>query len=258
MNEIITPINREPLKQQAIELKLHGLQQHWSELTEEYIPLLSTLLNWEPDERQQRSLARRLASAKLGRFKPMTEFDWQWPNKIDQSAIHGLMQLDFLSTASNIILIGSNGVGKSTIAQNLAYQAVMQGHTVLFTTAANMLSDLAAQDGDNALRRRLKYYARPQLLVIDEIGYLSYSNRHADLLFEIINRRYEKVSTVVTTNRPFGEWNDVFPNASCVVSLIDRLVHHSQIIAIEGDSYRMKEAQDQATKRKRSSKKGGS
>ena len=258
MSEITTPITHERLKQQAIELKLHGLQQHWSELTEEYIPLLSTLLNWEPDERQQRSLARRLASAKLGRFKPMTEFDWQWPNKIDQSAIHGLMQLDFLSTASNIILIGSNGVGKSTIAQNLAYQAMMQGHTVLFTTAANMLSDLAAQDGDNALRRRLKYYARPQLLVIDEIGYLSYSNRHADLLFEIINRRYEKVSTVVTTNRPFGEWNDVFPNASCVVSLIDRLVHHSQIIAIEGDSYRMKEAQDQATKRKRSSKKGGS
>ena len=258
MNEITTPITRERLKQQAIELKLHGLQQHWSELSETHDPLLSTLLNWELDERQQRSLARRLASAKLGRFKPMTEFNWQWPNKIDQSAIHGLMQLDFLSTASNIVLIGSNGVGKSTIAQNLAYQAVMQGHTVLFTTAADMLNDLAAQDGDNALRRRLKYYARPQLLVIDEIGYLSYSNRHADLLFEIINRRYEKVSTVVTTNRPFGEWNDVFPNASCVVSLIDRLVHHSQIISIEGDSYRMKEAQDQAIKRKRSSKKGGS
>ena len=258
MSEITTPITRERLKQQAIELKLHGLQQHWSELSETHDPLLSTLLNWELDERQQRSLARRLASAKLGRFKPMTEFNWQWPNKIDQSAIHGLMQLDFLSTASNIVLIGSNGVGKSTIAQNLAYQAVMQGHTVLFTTAADMLNDLAAQDGDNALRRRLKYYARPQLLVIDEIGYLSYSNRHADLLFEIINRRYEKVSTVVTTNRPFGEWNDVFPNASCVVSLIDRLVHHSQIISIEGDSYRMKEAQDQAIKRKRSSKKGGS
>ena len=258
MSEITTPITRERLKQQAIELKLHGLQQHWSELSETHDPLLSTLLNWELDERQQRSLARRLASAKLGRFKPMTEFNWQWPNKIDQSAIHGLMQLDFLSTASNIVLIGSNGVGKSTIAQNLAYQAVMQGHTVLFTTAADMLNDLAAQDGDNALRRRLKYYARPQLLVIDEIGYLSYSNRHADLLFEIINRRYKKVSTVVTTNRPFGEWSDVFPHASCVVSLIDRLVHHSQIISIEGDSYRMKEAQDQAIKRKRSSKKGGS
>ena len=95
-------------------------------------------------------------------------------------------------------------------------------------------------------------------MIIDEIGYLSYSNRHADLLFEIINRRYEQNSTIVTTNRPFGEWNEVFPNASCVVSLIDRLVHHSQIIAIEGDSYRMKEAQEQATKRQSHSTKKGS
>jgi len=128
---------------------------------------------------------------------------------------------------------------------------VLQGHTVLFTTAANMLSDLAAQDGDNALRRRLQHYSKPALLIIDEIGYLSYSNRHADLLFEIINRRYEHHSTVVTTNRPFGEWAEICPNASCVVSLIDRLVHHSQIVAIEGNSYRMKEAKEQATKRKR-------
>jgi DNA replication protein DnaC len=252
------PVALDQLKQQAIELRLYGLQQHWAELTHEHYPLLTKLLDWERDERQQRSLERRLNSARLGRFKALNEFDWQWPSKIDADAIHGLMQLDFLAEASNILLIGSNGVGKSTIAQNLGYQAVMQGHTVLFTTAANMLSDLAAQDGDNALRRRLKYYARPALLIIDEIGYLSYSNRHADLLFEIINRRYEQHSTIVTTNRPFGEWNEVFPNASCVVSLIDRLVHHSQIIAIEGESYRMKEAQEQATQRQRSPKKKGS
>ncbi|RKZ63961.1 MAG: AAA family ATPase [Gammaproteobacteria bacterium] len=251
-------MNSEQLKQQAIELRLHGLQLHWQELTEEHYPLLSTVLTWELAERQQRSLERRLNSAKLGRFKPLQEFDWQWPKKIDSQTIHALMQLDFLADTSNIVLIGSNGVGKSTIAQNLGYQAVMQGHTVVFTTAANMLNDLAAQDGDNALRRRLKHYARPALLIIDEIGYLSYSNRHADLLFEIINRRYEQSATIVTTNRPFGEWNEVFPNASCVVSLIDRLVHHSQIIAIEGDSYRMKEAQEQATNRRRKpSKKAG-
>ena len=255
MNEVTNVINSEQLKQQAIELRLHGLQLHWQELKEEHYSLLSKLLSWELDVRQQRSLERRLNSAKLGRFKPLNEFDWQWPTKIDSQAIHALMQLEFLTTASNIILIGSNGVGKSTIAQNLGYQAVMQGHTVLFTTAANMLNDLAAQDGDNALRRRLKHYARPKLLAIDEIGYLSYSNRHADLLFEIIHQRYEQNTTIVTTNRPFGEWNEVFPNASCVVSLIDRLVHHSQVIAIEGDSYRMKEAQEQATKR-HSSKEG--
>ena len=242
-------IDIEQLKQQAIDLKLYGLQAHWHEIPETHYPWLKTWLSWEQTERKQRSLDRRLINAQLGRFKSLNEFDWHWPDKIDQQAIHRLMQLDFLTTANNIILLGSNGVGKSTIAQNLAHTAVMQGHTVLFTSAANMLNDLAAQDGDNALRRRLKHYARPALLLIDEVGYLSYSNRHADLLFEIINQRYEQRSTLITTNRPFGEWNEVFPNAACVVSLIDRLVHHSEIIAIEGESYRMKEAQEQAAKR---------
>ncbi len=162
------------------------------------------------------------------------------------------MQLDFISDATNIILLGSNGVGKTTIAQNLAYQAALQGHSVLFTSAANMLNDLAALDGDMALKRRLKYYAQPKLLVIDEVGYLSYSNRHADLLFEIVNRRYENVSTIVTTNRPFSEWGEVFPNAACVVSLIDRLIHHSEILGIEGGSYRMKEAKERSTKKSKS------
>ena len=248
-------IDSEQLKQQAIALKFHGLQAHWHEVAEEHYLWLETLLSWEQTERKQRSLDRRLTSAKLGRFKSLNEFNWQWPDKIDQQAIQALMQLDFLTTASNIILLGSNGVGKSTIAQNLGYQAVMQGHTVLFTTAANMLNDLAALDGDNALRRRIKHYARPAFLIIDEVGYLSYSNRHADLLFEIINQRYEQRSTLVTTNRPFAEWSEVFPNAACVVSLIDRLVHHSEVIAIEGESYRMKEAKEQATER-RTRKKG--
>jgi len=242
-------IELETLKQQAVELKLYGLQAHWHEVTKEQYPWLEQLLTWELTERKERSLERRLASAKLGRFKPLTEFDWQWPTKIDQQAIHQLMQLDFIEEISNIILLGSNGVGKSTIAQNLAYHAVIQGHTALFTTAANMLNDLAAQDGDNALRRRLRYYTKPKFLLIDEVGYLSYSNRHADLLFEIISRRYEQSSTLVTTNRPFSEWNEVFPNAACVVSLIDRLVHHSEVIAIEGESYRMKEAHEQAAKK---------
>ena len=113
-----------------------------------------------------------------------------------------------------------------------------------------MLNDLAAQDGDNALRRKIKFYVHPQVLVIDELWYLSYSNRHADLLFEIISRRYQVKSTLVTTNKPFTEWSEIFPNAACVVSLIDRLVHNSQIIGIEAESYRLKEAKEQALKRR--------
>jgi DNA replication protein DnaC len=120
---------------------------------------------------------------------------------------------------------------------------------VLFTTAGHMLGDLAALDSDSALRRRLRHYARPRLLVIDEVGYLSYSNRHADLLFELVSRRYEQLSTLITTNRPFAEWHEVFPNAACVVSLVDRLIHHAEILRLEGESYRHKEAQERAAAR---------
>jgi DNA replication protein DnaC len=161
------------------------------------------------------------------------------------------MSLDFLNDAANVVLVGGNGLGKSTIAKNIAHQALTSGHTVLFTTAGQLLGSLAALDSDSALRRRLRQYEAPRLLVIDEIGYLSYSNRHADLLFELISRRYEKKSTVVTTNRAFAEWSNVFPNAACVVSLVDRLVHNSEIVVIEGESYRAKEARERAEQRAR-------
>jgi DNA replication protein DnaC len=160
------------------------------------------------------------------------------------------MRLTFLAEAANAILIGPNGVGKTTIARNIAHQAVLAGHTVLCTSAGHMLNELAGADGDNALRHRLALYARPRLLLIDEIGYLSYSNRHADLLFEIISRRYQEKSTLVTTNRPFSEWGEVFPNAACVVSLVDRLVHNAEIIQIEGESYRLKEAKERSEQRR--------
>ena len=120
---------------------------------------------------------------------------------------------------------------------------------MLFTTAAAMLNELTELDSDSALRRRIKHYTSPGLLIIDEVGYLSYSNRHADLLFEVISQRYEKKSTCITTNKPFPEWRDIFPNATCVVSIIDRLVHHSEILNIEGDSFRLKEAQENSAKK---------
>jgi DNA replication protein DnaC len=179
----------------------------------------------------------------------LCDFDWDWPKSCDRAGIEALMQLSFLKDAVNVVLSGSNGVGKSTLARNIAHQAVIQGHTVMFTSAGQMLGDLAALDSDSALRRRLRHYAAPQLLVIDEIGYLSYSNRHADLLFELVSRRYEQKSTMITTNRRFAEWNEVFPTAACVASLIDRLVHHAEVFAIDGESYRLKEANERAAQK---------
>jgi len=254
MTSLELPLIDEPLKRRAGALKLHGLLAHWDELSVDEPAWIETLIHWEEVERKKRGLERRLNNAHIGRFKPLVDFDWAWPTQCDKDGISELMTLEFIQPATNVILVGPNGVGKSTIAQNIAHQAVMQGHTALFINAAQMLNDLSAQDGDNALRRRLKHYARPQLLVIDEVGYLSYGNRHADLLFEIVNRRYEEKSTLVTTNRAFAEWNEVFPNAACVVSLVDRLVHHSEIFVLEGDSYRMKEARERASQKKKARK----
>jgi DNA replication protein DnaC len=248
------PMVRDELKQRAAALKLHGLLAHWEEVPETELPWVHKLIGWEGFERRRRGLERRLSAAHIGRFKPLADFDWNWPAQCDKATVSGFMTLSFIQEAANLILVGPNGVGKSMIAQNIAHHAVLQGHSVLFVNAAQMLGDLAAQDGDNALRRRLQHYARPDVLVLDEIGYLSYGNRHADLLFNIINRRYELKPTVVTTNRPFAEWSDVFPNAACVVSIVDRLVHHSEILVIEGESYRMKEAKERARRKKPSSK----
>ncbi len=249
-----TPAHPETLKQQATVLKLHGLLAHWDELTEPQLAWIAQLMQWETRERQQRGLQRRLRAAHLGRFKPLADFDWDWPSQCDKATVSTLMQLDFISEALNVILVGPNGVGKSMIAQNLAHQAVMHGHSAVFVNAAQMLSDLAAQDGDSALRRRFAHYARADVLVVDEIGYLSYGTRHADLLFEIINRRYERKPTIITTNRPFAEWSEVFPNAACVVSIVDRLVHHAEILVIEGESYRMREAKARAERKTKARK----
>lgn len=241
------------LREQAQGLRLHGLLAHWSEVMAqpEQARWITQWLAWEAAERGRRSLERRLRDAHIGRFKPLADFDWSWPKQCDRMAIEELMTLQFMADATNVVLVGPNGVGKSMCAANIGHQAVLAGYTVLFITAGQLLGDLAALDSDSALRLRLRRYAAPDLLLIDEVGYLSYSNRHADLLFELVSRRYQHKSTVVTTNRPFATWNEVFPNAACVVSLVDRLVHRCDVVRIEGDSYRKKEAEERIAARGR-------
>lgn len=233
-------------------LGLFGLIAHWQEVRD--LPWISDVIDYEQRERQRRSLERRLRFARLGAFKPLCDFDWQWPKKIDRGAIEELCTLEFITELANVVLIGPNSTGKTTIAKNLAHLALLAGHTARFTTASAMLNDLAAQDSAAALNRRLRHYCRPTLLVCDELGYLSYDSRYADLLFEVVTRRYQQRSTIITTNKPFSEWNQVFPNAASVVTIIDRLVHKAEIITIEGHSYCLKEAKERAAQKARSRK----
>lgn len=216
--------------------------------------IIEHIVEVEEKDRARRGLERRRARSRLDRFKPIADFDWDWPKKIDRALIESAVRLDFVESARNIVLVAPQGLGKTMIAQNIAHQAILGGHGVLFISAAQLLLDLAAQESARALERRLKYYARVGLLIIDEIGFLAFDNRNADLLFQVVSRRYEKKSLVLTTNLAFRDWPTIFPNATCATALIDRVVHHADVIAIEGESYRAREAERDA-KVRRSKKK---
>ena len=177
----------------------------------------------------------------------MGVFDGRWREEIDRGLVEELLMLRFLSDeGTNAAFVGPNGVGKTMIVQNIAYGAVTAGASARFVPASQMLSELSRQDGEATLERCLKRYCKYDLLVIDELGYLDYSNRYADLLFQVISGRYKKRSTIVTTNKAFQEWNTIFPNAICVTTLVDRLMHKAERVVIKGKSYREHEAIERA------------
>jgi DNA replication protein DnaC len=203
-------------------------------------------LKEEEKERERRSLESRIKEADIGQFKPLVEFDWSWPEKIDRDQVEELFSLSFLDEKANVVFVATNGLGKTMFAQNLAYKAVLAGHKALFFKASKMLDELLQCDGAAARRRRIKKLCRAELVVIDEVGYMSYDSRYADLLYEVISERYQKKSTIVTTNKAFSTWGEIFPDAACVVTMVDRLTHHAELVLIEGESYRHHEAEERA------------
>jgi DNA replication protein DnaC len=216
--------------------------------------LLEHVARLEDKDRARRGLERRLSRSRLEKFKPMADFDWNWPESIDRSLVESLLTLNFLDAARNVVLVAPAGLGKTTIAQNLAHNAILAGRSVLFVTAAQALLDLGAQESSRALERRLRYYANVGLLVLDEVGYLAFDNRNADLLFQLVSRRYEKKSLVMTTNLAFKDWNTVFPNAACATALVERVVHHADLVRITGKSYRLRDAELDASRRDKTSR----
>ena len=212
--------------------------------------LLEEVARTETAERSRRSLERRLRLSGVKSFRPMADFDWAWPTQIERNMIERALTLDFLGEARNLVLMGGNGLGKTMIAQNLCHQAVLAGYSVAFRSAAALLEDLQRQTPEGR-RRKIRAYSNVGLLCLDEVGYLSFDDKAADLLYEVINRRYERKSLIVTTNKPFQEWNEVFPNATCIVTLLDRLIHHADVTVLEGKSYRVRESEIETAARRK-------
>jgi DNA replication protein DnaC len=206
--------------------------------------LLEHVAEIEERERARRSVERRMSRSKLGRFKAMADFDWDWPTHIRPDAVHAALDLDFMRNGHNVVLIGAQGLGKTMIAKNIVHNAVLAGHSALFITAADLLLDLAGQESARALARRMKHYSRFACLCIDEIGYLEYEQRSADLLFQLVSKRYEHRPLVLTTNKSFSDWTTIFPGAACATALVDRVVHHADVIHLEGKSYRLRESEE--------------
>ena len=220
--------------------------------------IVEEITRLEQVEKTRRSLQSRLQRARIGRFKPIADFDWNWPKKIERDLIERALTLDFIREGRNLALIGTNGLGKTLIARNIAHQAVLAGFSVLCTTAAELIEDLRSC-GPETLRRRLSRYTRPHLLNIDEVGYLAYDSHAADLLYKVVDRRYERPgprelpsrSVLITTNLAFGAWNTVFPNATSIATLLDKLTHHADVTLIEGESYRVHESRKEAAARRK-------
>jgi DNA replication protein DnaC len=248
LREQMERIGMRAVAAQLNDILSNATRQRWSPRQ-----LLDQLAQVEVAERTHRSLERRLRTAEIRKFKPMADFDWSGPTRIERDVVERALMLDFLPEARNLVLVGANGLGKTMIAQNICHAAVLGGHSVLFRTASAMLEQLHRLTPQGRLRK-LRAYANVALLCIDEVGYLSFDDKSADLLYEVINRRYEKKSLILTTNKPFKEWNEVFPNAACIATMLDRLLHHAEVTVIEGSNFRVRESEQEATIRRRRKK----
>jgi DNA replication protein DnaC len=202
------------------------------------VETVEQLVEIERRAREAANLERGTRGACLGKFKPIDRFDWSHPRKIDRSLVEKLMKLDFVGRGENVLFRGQSGVGKTMLCKNLGQAALLAGYTVRFVTLAAALADLLQQESMPAFERRLKRYLRPDLLLLDALGYLPADSRAADILYNIISRRHEQRSTVISTNLAYKQWSTVFPGAACVVALVDRFNQHCHRVEIDADSWR--------------------
>jgi len=242
--------NQPSLRSEHLEyLKLKCVADQYGPLADEAIrqpwdhrEYLRRLIAGEYNDQRQRRVAARIKSARFPVIKTLEQFNWTWPKKINRLAVQNLFRLEFLAQHANVVFLGNVGTGKSHLATALGYAACLEGHSVLFAGAIEVINDLQAAQKNGGLKRALKKYLRPEIVILDEVGYLPIDQKGADLLFQVISQRYERGSILLTTNKPFKQWGSIFNNDSTIASaVLDRLLHHAETIVIEGASYRMKD-----------------
>lgn len=248
-------VHEENLHKQLKALKLPFIRDHYPELArqaaqEQWAPLdlVARLIEGEAHLRADNALRRRIQAAHFPVLKSLDTYDWSWPKKINRVQVQDLARLTWVPEHGNVIFLGGVGLGKTHQAIALGYAACEAGHSVLFSTAVEIINTLTAAQAQHRLKSELKKFLKPQLLILDEIGYLPIDKQGADLLFQVISQRYEHGALILTTNAPFKLWPTVFNNDSTLVSaLLDRLLHHAETVVIEGKSYRMKDQRERST-----------
>ena len=239
----------DPLESHLKYLKLPFLIENYTDAAKQaakeqwsHIKFLTILVEGEAAFRKDRATERRIRQARFPVIKTLDGFLWNWPKKINRLQVQNLFKLDFLHNKANVIFLGTVGLGKTHLATALAYTACLKGVTVLFTTAIDVINSLSAAQEAGRFQQELRKYLKPSLLVLDELGYLPIDKHGADLLFQVISNRYEQGSIVISTNRAFKHWPEIFNNDATLTSaILDRLLHHAETVVIEGKSFRMKD-----------------
>jgi DNA replication protein DnaC len=245
----MTPSDQTRLESQLQRLQLRHFKSHYqaaadkaAEQQRSHVDYLAQLADGETALRENRSIERRVRNARFPVLKTLEDFQWSWPRKINRPQIQNLFRLAFIASHTNVVLIGNVGLGKTHLSIALGHAACLNGHSVLFTTAIDIVNTLAAAQAAGRLKRELARYLKPALLVVDELGYLPIDKHGADLLFQIISQRYERAPMVITTNRAYKHWSQIFNNDSTLTSaILDRVLHHAETVIIEGKSFRMKD-----------------
>ncbi len=230
------------------DLKLAFIAEHYGELAQQaahkqcsHVEYLAQMVEGEALLRRDRATQNRIRQARFPVIKTRDQFRWDWPAQINRALIQHHFTLSFLKDQMNLLYLGGVGLGKTHLAIALGYESCLKGHSVLFTSAIDVINNLVAAKSAGRLKQEIKKYAKPALLIIDELGYLPIDKSGADLLFQVISVRYEHGSTLITSNRAFKDWPKIFNNDSTLTAaLLDRLLHHAETVVIEGKSYRMK------------------